>query len=461
MKKISSFALFFLGIFLSGFVFADTPDVSIASTVIDAMQAAATLNLLPMALTWLGSFMALQFVLTQIGLLKSGADIEAVIGKLIGSLLWFGFCLLVINKGPDFIDSVGTGILNQFAPNLPGPGSIITATIGLCTAILGAILFVGAPIIGVIPLGNVLGVVLFVVFSVGMYMAIKVFMITMELGLIVMLSPLSFSFLGINALKDQGIAPFKALISLAYRIILMGIIYSAFGQVTSVATTNLHNIHWLMPSNWPQGMVAIFSALSAFPMIAFLLYKSDSIAATLAGGGSSMSGGDVAGAAAAGAAAGAMAGSGGSAVGKAPMAMSTVISEMMGGGAIKNATQGMGTGGMATPVGTPPVRPPSPSIGPTTRNGAPIRPTEANSSAASAGTKSPAASSSPGSTGSGQNAGIGGAGNKVEENLGKLVDHLANQTGGKKNFGDHLSNVNQHVAQEKAATHVSINTNSE
>lgn len=421
--------------------------------------------------------MALQFVLTQIGLLKSGADIEAIIGKLIGSLLWFGFCLIVINKGPDFIDSVGTGILSQFAPNLPGPGSIIAATIGLCTAILGAILFVGAPIIGVIPMGNVLVIVLFVVFSVGMYMAIKVFMITLELGLIVMLSPLSFSFLGLNALKDQGIAPFKALISLVYRIILMGIVYSAFGQITSVATTNLHDINWLMPSNWPQGMVAIFSALTAFPMIAFLLYKSDSIAASLAGGGTSMGTGDVAGAAAAGAAAGAAMGSGGAAIAKVPQSMGDAIKSMMSAGTIGDATPGSGSGGTGlVPVGSAPVRPPSASAGPTTRNGAPVRPDNGAGSPsspkfvgpqkpASAGNPSstpPAAgASSPFSAGSGQNAGIGGDGSKLEENLGKLVDQLGNQTGGKKGFGDHLGNLNQHVSQEKAATTVQISTQGE
>ncbi|MDP2267598.1 MAG: hypothetical protein Q8K46_00370, partial [Deltaproteobacteria bacterium] len=312
---------------------------------------------------------------------------------------------------------------------------------------------------------NLLVIVLVTLFSVGMYMAIKVFMITLELGLIVMLAPLSFSFLGMNALKDQGIAPFKALISLAYRIILMGIIYSAFSKVSSVSAEYLHDIVWYNPLKWPYAINVIMSMLCAFPMIAFLLYKSDSIASSLASGGTSMGGGDVAAAAAAGAAAGAAVGSGSAAVGNAPKAMSEVLSGMMNSGTVKDATQGMGTGGM-NPVDlkSPAVREPSPSLGPTNSHGAPIRPTtDAKSSSGGAKEQSPAtstsgASSPKDSTGSGQNAGIGGAGSKMEENLGKLVDHLSNQKPNEKTFGDHLSNVNQHVANESTTTHVQIST---
>jgi hypothetical protein len=45
--------------------------------------------------------------------------------------------------------------------------------------------------------------------------------------------------------------------------------------------------------------------------------------------------------------------------------------------------------------------------------------------------------------------------------LGKLVDQLGNQSSGKKGFRDHWGNVNQHVAQEKAATSVHISTQGE
>ena len=70
------------------------------------------------------------------------------------------------------------------------------------------------------------------------------------------------------------------------------------------------------------------------------------------------------------------------------------------------------------------------------------------------------AESSSGNAGSGTNSGIAGAGSKMEENLGKLVDHLSQQGGPRTpTMGDHLKELNQHIAQEKVATHVSINAN--
>ena len=118
-------------------VFAEgTPDVTIVKSVTGAIDAAASNLIMPKAILWLSSLMGIQFILTNIGLIKSGADLEAIFGKLFGSLLWFGFCYYVIENGPDFINSVGIDILNTFAPNLPGPGSIITATLALCSTLL-------------------------------------------------------------------------------------------------------------------------------------------------------------------------------------------------------------------------------------------------------------------------------------------------------------------------------------
>lgn len=471
--------------------YADTADVSIVNTV-TASIAAASGQILPQALIWLGSFMALQFVITNFGLLKSGADIDAVFGKLIGSLAWFGFCVYLINNGPDFIDSVGNGILNKFAPNIPGPGAIISATLALCSSLLIAIAALGTSVLGVgnSSLAMVLVYVLFVVFSIGMYMAIKVFMLTLELGLVVMLSPLSFSFLGLNALKDQGIAPLKSLISLVYRIILLGIIYAAFSEVIGVAGKQLNDIDWANPFKYASAMNIIFSMLCAFPMLAYLVYKSDSIAASLAGGSSNMGTADIASAAAVGAAAGAAIGSGSgfatSAASKIPESMSSFMKGLAGGGSVSNAsTRGAG----AAPVGTAPMPPAtSSSAFPTRKDGSPLQsagvspaesaPAKADdatpSSQGSAGAgsgSSPTATSaaSPGntpdsatplsSTGSGANAGIGGTGSKLESDIGRLVQNMGNQGGARKpSLSERLSNVNNQVAQEKAGTHVSIST---
>jgi len=455
---------------------AVTADISIANTVLAAMSAAST-QLMSQAIIWLGAFMAIQFVLTNLGLLKSGADIEAIIGKLIGSLMWFGFCVYVLNNGPAFIDSVGTGILGKYAPNIPTPGSLITLTAGLCTAIAVAIVAVGTSLAGFgnSSVGMLLVYVLFIVFSVGMLLAIKVFMLTLELGLIVLLSPLSFSFLGLNALKDQGIAPFKALISLVYRIILLGIICSASTHVFTLFKETIDALSWA-PDTWGDTLEALISALFAFPLLGYLAYKSDSIAATLASGSTNMGTGDVAGAAAAGAAAGALAaGAAGGVAGTKPTSMGDVISKMMGGGSVSNASPAGSMQNMAPPPPKPASASNSLSDRPPVRGGGEagsgedaaqnnslasatnsVEPSKPASASNSEGGDNTSSGTSGVNAGNGTTAEIGGAGGGLEKAVGDLVAAM-NQPK-KPGFGERLGNANRQIEQEKAATHVSIST---
>jgi type IV secretion system protein TrbL len=229
---------FLLSLFMSSAQAADAGVVSIAQTVTDAIKLAGTDKIMPLALMWIGAFVLIQFTITNIGLLKSGADLEAVWAKFLGSLFWFGFCIYLLNNGPDFIDAVGGGILERFA-GFPKPGWIITATLLLCTPFIAAIAAVG---VVNTTLAIILMTAMLTVLSVGMMLALKIMMLTIELGLVVMLSPLSFSLLGLNALKDQGIAPLKSLLSLIYRTILLSVICIAFTEVISVSEQNLKNI---------------------------------------------------------------------------------------------------------------------------------------------------------------------------------------------------------------------------
>lgn len=362
MKKLLTFVAAVSLTFVVLPAFAITPDQTILKSIHDSIISSST-KLLPMAISWLGSFMALQFVITNFSLLKSGAEIEAVFGKLIGSLAWFGVCIYLLNEGPGFIDSVGNSIHNQMASTVPTPSSILASTLAVCVALLTGIAVVGTSIVGT---GNqavsmVLVYLLFAVLAIGVYMAVKIALLYLELGLIVALAPLSFSFLGLNALRDQGIAPLKSLIALVYRMILLGILCGAFDVVIQNLGTAFKNMSW-DPTTMGDAAKALLEAVCAFPFLAFLVYKSDGIAASLAGGGSSLGAADVASAAAAGAAAGAAIGSAGNgAVGafaKIPEAMSSVLGNMMGGGAggasptMQNASS---TGAGATSAVKPPM----------------------------------------------------------------------------------------------------------
>jgi type IV secretion system protein TrbL len=455
---------------------------SLGSAIADA-----TLKLQPLALKWLSSFIAIQFVLTQIGLLKSGADIEAILGKLIGSLLWFAFCFYVMTDGTKFIDAVAQQIFG-IAGSISGGGAafdfgtIISQGADVAAEMIKAVTDASS-FISLVPAVIIAGLLALLIIGVTAFIAFKVFLLKVEIMLVIMMSPLSFSFMGLNALKDQGIAPFKSLISIMYRVILLAVVLSVMAAVGNSLNAVIESID---KESFLSGMwSALFGAVIAYLLLAALAYKSDSIASNLASGSTNLGSSDTAVAAAAGAAAGALVGSAAGAVAgtasKAPQAMSDVLSAMSSTCTVKNATQGKGTGGMGPkPVGMPGVRPPSASTGPTTRNGAPVRPGGGAGSPSSpsfvgpqkpmpAGDANykqpPAESPSPSSAGSGQNAGvassgsgetagIGGAKNPVEDKLDKLLS----QQGKGATTGDRLAEMNRHLAQESGTTQVSIHT---
>lgn len=503
------FIIFFTLFLLSGLAFAAdpaTPDISIVNTVNEAIKLAST-SIMPQALKWLGAFMGLQFVVTNINIIKSDGDLAAFTAKLLGTLLWFMFCFYVIQNGPDFINSVGNGVLTKFAPNLPSPGSIIAATLGICTSIFIGVVATGTSIAGI---GNssiamTLVYICFFIFAIGSFMAIKLIMLQLELGLMVMMAPLNFSFLGLTALRDQGIAPFKSLMSLIFRIILLGVVFTAFSKVVETTGVQLDSYSWKNPFDWPSKVELIFSALFAFPVCAYLVWKSDSIAASLASGSTNMGTGDVASAAAAGAALGAAAGAGGATAvetaGKAGQSMSDVIKSLNAGISNDSPSGAGGAGGIdQKPVGTAP--PPSPkapelskaqvnadrmernpggggssakggsasaaakSIDNMAANGQ-IKNTDTakhvsdhlksmGSGAPQAVGESPSAAAKGLDSGSGESAGIGGSTSATDQKLDKLIDSMSQPK--KATFGDRLSTANDHIAKEQAATTVSIST---
>lgn len=497
-------------VFAPAYAAALTGDVTIANTVTASIKAAAG-NILPMAITWLSVFATIQFVVTNIGLLKSGADIEAVIGKFIGSILWMAFCIYVMLNGPEFVDKLGTSVLGTVAPNLPTVGSILAIVTTLASGIL-----VGIGLTGVMALGTgspiiavVLVIVLVCVVGVGLLIAIKIFMLQIELGLIVLLAPLSFSFLGLNALKDQGIAPFKSLISLVYRMILIGVVCGAFSEIASVVIANLEATSWANPTTWPKAVNDLLSGFFAFPILGYLAFKSDSIASSLASGNTNLGTSDVAAAAAMGAAIGSASVTGGaSAAGGAAKAGQSMADFMknMGSSSVSNAGQ-QGVGGVAkpnsaAPPGNPPLASQGGSNGPASSSGAadqgapdPRRPengsdsasasaesgrvlglgssagADAHAAAAKAGAQVPEATTStwqdapdaPAPTpDSGASAAIGGEGSNADlrKEMARMADQMAIQTTPRKpTFGENFGKVNRHIADEKAATQVSINAN--
>lgn len=456
---------------------------TVLATITQAMKPAFS-KLSVQAVSWLAALATLQYIITNHKLLLGDADLQAAFGKLVGHVAWVGICLYVIDKGPDFISAVGDQMFG-IVTDMPSPGLIMANTFGLA-AVVGT-LAVG---VGAIPLvggtaGNIVVIVMLLVLAVGMYFALKIFMLQLELGLIVMMSPLSFALLGLNALRDQGIAPFKSLLALAYRIVLVGVILTAFSSISDALTSTLKDIsvQQIVTDGLGSVIAVIVQAIGAYVLLAFLLFKSDSIASSLAAGTASIGASDVTAAAAAGAAAGALAATGGasavSAAGKAPQSMSGFMDKLMGSSSISNASA-MGSGGDPPVFHAP--EPALSSVGAPTEGSAsgsaPQPPSRTQTGATSSSSKANVASgrygADPGEIGQKQSAGSGEAqasesadgaaiggqpaqpgSTKLEEKLEKLVDHLSQPN--KPSAGQQMRELDQRLAHDKATTGVSIN----
>jgi type IV secretion system protein TrbL len=491
MKKRTIKSIVFLAFIIASTQAIGAPiDAGSLSQILISKMAGASATLSSKAMIALGAFAAVQFVITNYGLLKSGADIEAIYGKLIGSLVWIGFCTYVLSNGPAFISGVGNEFFSLPGVTLPTVGTIIANT-GVTAGVLGAL----AVPVGLISntIGMLLVYIILGVIAVGCFFAFKIFMLQLELGLIVMLAPLSFAFLGLNALKDQGIAPFKSLISLVYRVILIGVILSAFNIVDNAIKDAFSSLSVISLASG-AGVVTetLVAAFGSYLLLAYLLFKSDSIAATLASGSTSMGTGDVASAAAAGAAAGAAVATGGaSAAGaagaatKIPQSMANFMGSLSGGGGSLSNASSRGAGGAVAAMPASPMSSSlsgSPAAAPkfeTNSRGAPIKPAatppgEGAASAPLSTSNTPSGADTPKvetskadapmqpaaemSAGSGASAGVGGS--KLDETANRLDDFMKQQAATKKpTMREAASNLNHHIEKEKAATHVSINAN--
>lgn len=330
--------------------------------LIKSGMAPAVSRLTSMAVSWLGVFAVIQFVITNYGLLKNDGDLQAVVAKAAAAITWVGVCLYIINNGPEFIQGVGDEMMDIVGFQLPSASGVIAQTVKISAVLAGVAVAASAtPFVGD-TIGQLLLYIALGILIIGLLFAFKIFMIQLELGLIALIAPLSFAFLGLSTLKDQGIAPFKSLLSFAYRVIILTIILSAFTTVNTGVVDSLKAVSATdIISNGIGNIVEnILSALGAYILLAFLVWKSDGIASSMASGSTSLGNSDIASAAAAGAAAGAVVASAGAAAAGgaagAPQSMANFMSGLNGGGSIKNAG-GAGAGGSPTPF-----VPPSPNM---------------------------------------------------------------------------------------------------
>lgn len=298
----------------SAFAQTADPTDSVLGVVQAAMEGAAA-GLYEKVYRWLGAFVLLQTIISGVKkLTDDGADLGSVVNLAARSVMSAGICLYLINNGPEFINSVGQMFLRDAVAQAPSVQNILASTISLCGGLIAAMALIGVVSSAI---ASVVGYVLMAVLAMGLYMATKFFMLQLELGMVVLLAPFNFSLLGLQQLREQGIAPFKSLLALVYRIILAGIILGAFSMIVSNAGATVKSLDYTDAANLGKAVKTVLNSLIGIPILAFFMFKSDSLAAQLASGSSGMGVSDVAGAAVAAGAAGAAIAASSSAAGSA------------------------------------------------------------------------------------------------------------------------------------------------
>ena len=502
MKTAIKFTVFCFLLSITTIAFAyDGPVDMVGGAITDAANQTFT-SLNAVAYTLFMSLALLQFVLKMVKLLSNGeSDIGAILGKVAMTITWVGVVFWLLapvgaghNNGSDiiqkFVDyfiawagtfSGGSGgtafsAADIFNVGLFATNNITTSVIAAATgSVANAVTTVVMPATAIFAALMLVLMNFFVLVSCA-YIAVKVFMVKVELAIVLAVSPISFAFLGLDALRDQGIAPFKYGIAVMYRIVILGTIVGAMKIVSDNLVTVLATkvAGGGMTDIWTPLLAAIFGYI----LIAFVAYKSDSIASSLASGSTQMGSGDLASAVAAGVAAGAVVTSGGaaamSAASKTGGSMSDAIKAMRNeslgiknaGSSGNGASGGGGSGfrGLNSVIGdAPPPFPKEPDRTAQEVNAmAPKSDVSKTSDSGNSASSANPTSNSASNPGNAANAGIsdGGAGaSDLSKQVSNFVEQLQKQSGGSNKLGvrDRLTALNDNISRESAATHVSIN----
>lgn len=314
------------------------------------------------AIGLLGALLLLQLTFTNIKHLFEHSEMPAVLGKLSAGLAWGGISLYIFANGAGIITGVSNFLLTK-ASGLTGgtpldPSYPVDLGINMASELLGALDKSQSFLDKLNPFpAMMMGIASVVILVVCAVIGYKIFMLYIETKIVIALSPLSFALLGLDAFREQGFAPLKYLVSLAYRLLILAAILAAMTSVSQVIVASFKTLPAVTdPNVWPP----IFAAVIGMGMLGAFAYRSDSIAAMLSSGTSNMSPGNNGGASSAasiaksgvlGGVAGIAAGIAGAAAGG--KAMSEVMKEMTSGagGAAGAAAKVM------SPIGDAPVRP--------------------------------------------------------------------------------------------------------
>jgi type IV secretion system protein TrbL len=206
--------------------------------------------------------------------------------------------------------------------------------------------------------------------------------------------------MGLTAMRDQGFAPFKHMVAIIFRILIMGVVIGGMSAIANNLTGYLSGAT-VDEITFVDKIIVLFSLNMGYLMLGYLAYKADSIAASLASGSSNL-GSQSDSAMASALTAGLAAMAGGAALAAAGKGASSVA-DMMKSSTIGNASNS-GTGKTPSP---PPPPPASASAGTGGGTGSGMPPQPSSSAEAGSAPAGPAAQSTDASAATTSNSGGG------------------------------------------------------
>lgn len=234
-------------------------------------------QLVPYALRLLGVLFLIQFALRNYKTAFSVDDPKQLLAKLVFPMLWLGFLMYLIGNSYGLLNAIFSSFLALGRVAAGGvdlqPGNIMWNGIALQNNMVIAYNEATGASDGLLNAfkyffpSMMLSVACLAILISFFVIALAVAIATLEFFLILAAAPIAFAMGGLEALKQSSIAPLQTMLSIGYRLIILGVIVGVMNDqlvpwsnnFKTVTAANLAPI-WIVVFGCLLGAVCAFSA---------------------------------------------------------------------------------------------------------------------------------------------------------------------------------------------------------
>ncbi|WP_207002668.1 type IV secretion system protein [Trinickia mobilis] len=255
-------------------------------------------QIVPVAFKLLGSLFLIQFALRNYKLVfeaASGGEFMPAVSKLIMAMIWVGFLTYLITNHYDVLNQIFSSFVQLGQLSSGGtsmnPGDIMELGITLQNNLVAAFNAATGANDGLIAAMKnffpslMLSVACIAILLAFFLISLAVAIATLEFYMIAAAAPIAFATGGLDALKQASIAPLQTMLSVGYRILILGVIV---GMVHKMAVVWDASFSGISANDW----TVIWEAVFGSGLAAVAAFSAGKIAGSLASGQSNLSGND-------------------------------------------------------------------------------------------------------------------------------------------------------------------------